>query len=753
LILIFGLSLLISAFLLFSVQFMVAKMLLPVLGGSAGVWQICQFFFQSVLLWGYGYSNWTAKFSQVYRQKFLHLGLICVGLAFLPINLMNKNPDNQPILWLISVLFMYVFMPIFIISASAPLLQNWFAQTDHPHSKNPYFLYAVSNLGSMLAVIGYPLVIEPYFSLSQQANLWAGGYGLLLILILVSALISQKRLIEDNSPIVLIHKPEKKQVLQWIFLAFIPSSLMLGVTNYITTDLASFPLLWSLPLALYLVSFILTFSLPNLRIYEQTKNILPLFLAPVIVISLLKLLEPIWLLLPLHLLCFFLTSVVIHGELVKIKPEVNYITNFYLWVAVGGVLGGLFNAIAAPFLFPNMLEYPLILTVTLLSLTPSIVKVGKSKAELLQVALDSKNLEQIDEIIKSKNPETEKESYLKFISFISIGILIGCLLVGLNLQLIFTHIIEISTGLIIIFALKYVFNLTKIRLITGIILVMLLSLFYIPSMGKVLYTERSFDGVNKVLYSPKQNYHILLHGTTIHGQQSLDINRKNQPLAYFYPTGPIGELFTELHQNKPPKNIAVMGLGVGSLAGYSQAIENWTFYELDPTVEKIAKNPEYFTFLQSSKGHISVILGDGRLKINQVRDHHYDLIVMDAFSSDAIPVHLVTKEAIQLYLSKLTNTGIIAINISNKHLNLEPVLSSLTNHLGLAGLNKLDSNITLEEKALGKTSSHWILLANKYADFGQLVNNSTWQKLTKNNSNIWTDNYSNIISTLKIWSK
>lgn len=748
----FSFTLFVSAFLLFWVQLMVAKMILPLLGGSPSVWNTCLFFFQATLLLGYAYPVLTTSWWGTRRGAAVHSFLLFLPLPFLPIAVAKSwvpPHDANPILWLLALLLFSVGLPFFVVSTSAPLVQKWFADTGHPASSDPYFLYAASNLGSMLGVLSYPILIEPNFSLTHQSWLWAGGYGLLVLLTLGCAVClwrSKKELENDDSSSVISHSSlatDKEQMTnhkgqitiqqqaQWVLLSFLPSSLLLGVTTYLTTDLAAFPLLWAVPLAIYLLTFILTFTRKPLFPHNTLVALLPLLLTPLIVLSLLKVLQPVWLLLPLHLVGFFVAACIFHGELAQSRPSPKYLTIFYFWMSVGGVLGGLFNAIAAPLLFPSVLEYPLVMVLCMVLLRSTSGK---------------------DEGARKKEESGVSTSFftLQKTLPISTGLLLGSLLVGFQVKSFNNNLIGSIFALGILVALRYAFALHPVRFGVGIALILLLSQFYIPSMGAILDTERSFFGVNRVLDDKRGNYHILLHGTTVHGKQSLDPQRRDQPLTYFYPTSPIGQVFQSFQGNKHPSNIAVLGLGIGTLAAYAEPGQQWTFYEIDPTVEKMALDSRYFTFLKDAKAPFSIILGDGRLRLADVPDNRYDMIVMDAFSSDSIPIHLVTREAIQLYLSKLTQQGLLVINISNRFINLEPVLGALARDLGLSTLRQLQLDISDRERALGKSPSHWVLFARHQSDFGNLVNDSRWQPIPETlNAPLWTDDFSNIFRVIR----
>ncbi|MBD1940296.1 fused MFS/spermidine synthase [Microcoleus sp. FACHB-68] len=740
----FSLTLFVSAFLLFCVQLMVAKMILPLLGGSPSVWNTCQFFFQATLLAGYGYSHLTTKWLGVRRQSIFHIILLLLPIAFLPITLATgwlPPHEANPIPWLLALLGFSVGVPFFVVSTSAPLIQKWFAGTDNPAGSDPYFLYAASNLGSMLGLLSYPIFIEPNFSLTRQSWLWAAGYGMLLLLTVSCAVYvgkSKKGELEIDGSVSAAETAgetlTRKQQIQWILLSFIPSSLLLGVTTYLTTDLAAIPLLWAVPLALYLLTFILTFARKPVLPHNTLVTLLPLLLAPLIILSLLKLIQPLWLLLPLHLLVFFLVACVFHGNLARSRPSAKYLTGFYFWISFGGVLGGLFNAIAAPLLFPTVLEYPLLLLLSLLLLPNAGFEEIKKQREEDEI----KNLSVLN-------------SSRRNIFLISLGLLIGALLIGLNFQNLTANLLEIILSFILLLVIYYAFNIGKIRLGAGLILIVMLSQFSLGSLGGVLYTERSFFGVNRVVQDRHSEYHSLLHGTTLHGKQSLDPERKKESLTYYHNSGPVGQAFNSLNSAQRLSKVAVLGLGIGTLAAYSEPGQEWTFYEIDSAVEKLARNADYFTFLANSKAPFSVILGDARLRFLEAPNNYYDIIVMDAFSSDSIPVHLVTREAIQLYFSKLTSQGLLVINISNRYINLEPVLGKLAENLNLVALRQLDRDISPAEKAAGKSASHWVVFARSRQDFGKLNNDPSWQPIPKPaNVPLWTDEFSNIFSVLRL---
>ncbi len=728
----FASILFLSAFLLFWVQLLVSKLMLPWLGGSPWVWNTCACFFQAVLLLGYGYASWHPLRQRTVWPLVVHCSLLLLPIYFLPIRLHSIGlppTTSNPIPWLLSGLAVTVGLPVLAVATTAPLLQQWFAHTAHPDRHDPYFLYAASNFGSFLSLLAYPLVIEPSISLTQQTKLWAGGYGLLVLLIAVAAIAvhhttpspppdtptTNRDAIASNLIATDLPLPHR-QPLRWLGLSVLPASLLLGVTTYIATDLASVPFLWAIPLAIYLLSFVLTFN-SQFQLLGTLAAIAPPTITLLLLLVLLQVPLPIWVSVPLHLFGLGLVAVLFHGQLFQTRPPAQHLTQFYLWMAVGGVLGSLVNAIAAPLLFPTVSEYPLALLLSLV-LLPVVVPLPIP-------------------------------SSLRLLPTLSFGILIGVLLVGFGAQPLLNYgwagaVLAVGGAI----ALGVIFEASRWRLGLIASLVLLLGQFAIATPGKVLATERSFFGVNRVIYEAKTNAYSLLHGTTLHGKQIHYPNGQLEPLTYFHPSGPIGQVFSSLASHRLQR-VGVLGLGIGTLVAYAQPSQQWTFYEIDPTVVQLARDRRFFTFLTDAKVKPAVVLGDGRLALQQTADQTYDLLIMDAFSSDAIPVHLVTHEAVQLYLSKLAAGGLLAVNISNRYINLEPVLAALAKEVGLVGLQQRDEQVSVRDRAAGKLPSHWVLLARQQQDFGSLVQDQRWRSLAATTVRPWTDDFSNIVQVLR----
>jgi hypothetical protein len=731
---IFLLSLFISATLLFLVQPMFAKMVLPKLGGTPAVWITCMVFYQAALLGGYVYAHVITRWLGVKRQLGLHLVMLLSAFLFLPVGLgasVTPPVEANPIPWLLGLLFLSVGVPFLVISATAPLLQKWFALTRHPAARDPYFLYVASNLGSMLALLGYPILVEPRLTLAQQSWAWSLGYGLLATLIVVCGVIlwrSPGRQPPDKAkqapdPAVIPEAPENltsavnwRRRIWWVLLAFTPSSLLLGVTEFITTDVAAVPLLWVIPLALYLLTFCLAFAPWPLVGLNSLVRVQPFF---ILALALLffwgKQSEGPWVI-PLHLLTFFVTAMVCHGELAQSRPPTVNLTEFYLWIAVGGVLGGLFNALVAPLVFQEVAEYPLAIVLACL-LRPGRTDAGRH-SRLLDFGLP--------------------------------------LALGLVLLAVFQRfwITQAAVGLLVTIScltamLCYSFANRPWRFGLGVGVIILVGTLMGSKGFGLIHGERSFFGVLKVMAEPDGDYHLFYHGITLHGAQSTDPARQREPLTYFHPQGPIGQVFEAFYEVGTPREVAILGLGTGSLACYAKTGQRWTFYEIDPAVARIARDTRYFTYLRDCPAKFEIILGDARLSLTSAPTHQYGLIVFDAFSSDAVPTHLINREAIKLYLNKLAHGGLMVFNISNRYLDLEPVLAQIAQDQGLVALMQKHS-VTGEEQDAYYLNSVWVVMTRRQEDLGRLAKNEAWQPVRgKPGARLWTDDFSDVFGALR----
>jgi len=792
----FAVTLLLSATLLFAVQPMFAKMVLPLLGGTPAVWNTCMVFYQAALLAGYVYAHLSIKWLGVPRQAVLHLILMFVPWVVLPIGVAQgwtPPAEAYPVPWLLMLLTVSVGLPFLLVSASAPMLQAWFAATGHRSARDPYFLYAASNLGSMLALIGYPLLVEPSLTLRQQSQAWATGYLLLMLWVAACAVLLWKSRRVLLRPATGSPAGAKAQAagasrsspaaggsqaecgpcepltwsarLHWLALALVPSSLLLGVTTFLSTDIASMPLLWVIPLALYLLTFVLAFA--RWQILPHRWLALPQAILVVIVAGAFFLgdwhTSPIAIVFPVHLLLFFLTAMVCHGELADRRPAPAHLTEFYLWISVGGVLGGLLSALVAPLVFRLILEYPIALAAAcMLRPWP-----GRRHAE------DELSDEEPDRATSAREPLC---SVLDLVLPLTVAAVFGyvavcypplgwkyptswnlsgewkwwdntvglCVLMGvagLSVLLMYRRPVRFGLGVAALVAVSFLASSEEFR---------------------PLDRKRSFFGVLEVKHIELDNAHQLVHGSTSHGMQSLDEKQRLEPWTYYHRTGPVGVIFEALGQRNPPiREIGVVGLGTGTLAAYAEKGQRITFFEIDTEIQRIAENPEYFTYLTDCRARgaqVDIILGDARLSLAKVQDRKFDVLLVDAFSSDAIPVHLITREALELYFQRLAPQGLLVVHISNRYLDLEPVLAGLAEDLGIVARVCEDD----AEREEGKSASTWVVIARDRdhlddlvivdeAEPGEFPLSLQWKPLnSRPEMRLWTDDYSNIVGVL-LW--
>lgn len=748
---VFTVTIFISAFLVFLIQPMFARMALPLLGGAPAVWNTALVFYQAVLLGGYAYAHASTYRAKVRRQSGLHLVLMFLPFLVLPIGLpAGWNPPTQadPTLWFLGLMAVAVGLPFFVVSAGSPLLQKWFAGTQHRHSRDPYFLYAASNLGSLFALIAYPFLMEPNFNLEQQGWIWSLGYGMLVILMAGCALYVrrsryrdpiQTQSIQENSPAddaaglmsqealesdtenPSAEYPGLRRRLHWIALAFVPSSLMLSVTTYLTTDIAAMPLLWIIPLSIYLLTFILVFSRKQILPHRWFVRAMPVFLLALLVTLVTRITTPMALVMPLHLLAFFVIAMVCHGRLAQSRPPAEGLTHFYLYLSLGGVLGGAFNGLLAPLIFNSIAEYPIALVLACLMLPWPIAKSWKSREAVLDLLLPT-----------------------------LLGILTLILL--LRLQGVNPHINMISAS--VVFGLPALiclaFSRRPIRLGIAVGALFLVSTFYVGSRGRVLYTERSFFGVSRISVDETGQFMQILQGNTLHGRQYIAEALRREPLAYYHRTSPLGQFFSAMEESGRLKKVALVGLGSGGISCYSRPGQQWTYYEIDPVVARIAQDPRYFTFLKDSEAEIKVVLGDGRLSIQEAPDGAYDLFIMDAYNSDSLPAHLLSREALRLYLRKLAPQGVMLFHISSRYLDIEPVLANLAHDAGLYCAVQNDDVVGMPGLDMGKISSKYAIMARDIEDLGSLYFDSRWTPARRLDSvGVWTDSYSSILKILK----
>lgn len=681
----YALTIFLSAFLLFQVQPIIAKMILPWFGGGAAVWAACLLFFQSVLLLGYGYSHGIVGRLKPRQQWMLHSAVLALCLLFLPIvpNAAWKPADPSAPVWhILGLLAVTVGLPYFLLSTTGPLIQAWFVRVK-PGS-TPYRLYALSNLGSMLALLSYPVLIEPTLTLKHQAVIWSVGFVVFALLCAWAGWKSQRSVNSASLPSQTEATQEADAAppswglrLFWVALAACPSMLLLALTSHMTMDLAPMPFLWIVPLAIYLLSFILCFDAPRWYRRKIFLVLLPIALGGTAYLmdkspaDLPNVFVPI----AAFSAAFFVCCMVCHGELARLKPHPRYLTGFYLMLSVGGAIGGIFVALIAPAVFHAYYEFPIAVCL----------------CGVLAVAV----------LFREKEWPFRRD------------------LLGWPAILIFT----LAASLI-----GYEGRMMR------------------DAVKSSLFVGRNFYGGLKVTqynkYYDWEGYRSLAHGSINHGEQYTHPARHKQPTTYYCPDTGAGR-FLASSVVGTPQRVAIIGLGTGTLAVYGRPGDFYRFYEINAMVPAIAST--YFTYLKDSDALVDILMGDARLSLERQQPQNYNLIAVDAFSSDSIPIHLLTREALQLYFKHLAPEGVLAVHISNRYINLQPVLERGAVALGkTARVYETDDND--DQTCYGTT---WVLLASDPAIFnrdelkvGVRPKPAPWLKT-------WTDDYSNIYKLLR----
>jgi hypothetical protein len=711
-----------SAALLFAVQPMFTKIVLPRFGGSPSVWAVAMVFFQGILLFGYAYADALTRFAGRRLALPIHLGVMMGGAMFLPLAIAENwgmpTPGREE-LFLLGLFLVSIGFPFFALSANGPLLQAWFARSGHPDAQNPYFLYAASNVGSLLALFLYPLIAEPLSTLSFQVEVWRWGYYLLIVLIAVcGALVFTRHTKGELRATTAEAAPAWRKMAYWVALAFVPSGLMVAVTTHVTTDVAAAPFLWVLPLSLYLITFILVFSE---RVWISQRSLLvaqPVLMALVVLMLALDIRTWLTIDVALHLLFFFVTAMICHGQLSSTRPAAAYLTRFYFCMSLGGVLGGIFSGLLAPNLFSWIAEYPILIVAAALA-RPDLVRPERREALIyavlaaLVVIAVLPGLRQGFSVVPPYN-----------------GLVWACAIVLAGLALLSRRF-----PLRIALAVAAVFVVTRVY----------------PANVRQLETVRSFFGVHKIEVTPDGRFRTLRHGMELHGAQRLTtddgkpVTGKPELSTYYHRESPIAEVIEVVQEKKAgPVSMAVIGLGAGLVACLARPQDKLDYYEIDADVIRIANDPKRFTFIRDCKPDTRIVLGDARLTLAANADARYDVIHVDAFSSDSIPVHLLTREALRVYLSRLNPGGIILTHISNNHLDLTDVVAATGASEGLIA-RLYDEDEVADRDPMIKFSTVMIL-AKTNADFGSLVD---WDlHKAPAGQTPWSDDYSNLLGPL-----
>jgi hypothetical protein len=721
----------VSALLLFSVQPLFTKMVLPRLGGSPAVWSVAMVFFQSLLLAGYAYAHVLMQIRNRAIPVAVHLVLLVVALFTLPLSISTRfgePPGSAYAFWLLALFAVSIGLPFFALAANNPMLQAWFVRTGHPAGPDPYFLYASSNIGSFLALLSYPALFEPMFSLRTQNLMWTAGYALLILLIagcgalLLRAPAKAAALeVEDSDA----PAPSWMTKARWIFLAAVPSGLLIAVTAHISTDVAAAPLLWVLPLSLYLLTWVLVFQSRPLLPHKWLLMLQPLAIAGDVVLLAKGGEQNLLLTLGGHQLCFFVIAMACHGELARTRPPAKYLTGFYVALSFGGMLGGLFAGLISPYAFSWVAEYPILLALAALCRPPSDERWPRWSRwywpllAAFAIALIAPTYRDAGKMF------AWLEGHRVWVAG-SVGVLAGLAALALNAS--------------------------RWKVFATVVLALVLIRAYPADDGRV-ETVRSFFGVHKIVVTPHGQYHVLMHGTTIHGAQKYlnddgsRVEGRPEPITYYHKDGGIGQAIAAIRERKAaPLRVAVIGVGAGTLTCASEPGEIWKFFEIDQTMVDTARDPKYFSYIKNCEPDVKPVIGDARLTFAKEPDGVYDVIIVDAYSSDAIPIHLATEEAMKIYKSKLAPQGAVVMHISNRHLELESVV------VGIADANDLKSWVYDEDSGRDDEyifSTDVVVSARDEADVGSLASSDKWAETepTDGQRN-WTDDYSNILGAV-----
>jgi hypothetical protein len=729
-----------SALLLFAIQPMFAKMVLPVLGGSPSVWSVSVFFFQGALLAGYVYAHLLISRAPPHLTGIIHLGVCLVSFICLPIGLSarwGEPPQGEPYLWQLGVFTASIGLPFMAVSANAPLLQAWFARSGHPNARDPYFLYAASNLGSLMALLGYPFVLEPAFGLSELSRIWAYGFVALVVCLASSFFLMRGAQIGGvpEAPAlpagaeVATPPPTLKQRLGWVGLAFVPAGLVTALTVHITTDVASAPLLWVIPLAIYLLTFVLVFR-DNPLVSRESLLFLHLVALVVALVTLSQTRHDNWFVTSsTGVAVFFTTAMLAHRTLYEARPAPRYLTEFYLWMSLGGALGGMFTALVAPKIFSQIFEYPLLLALSM-ACRPGALDLPADK--------DKRK----DELIILWLIAAAGILAIMWVPTLATSYRIG---VG-----------EWGTTILVVIMLSAILigsvSEPPRQLVAALLIAV--ALIWLPSGANRGESQRSFFGVYRVHPSADGAYKILIHGTTLHGAQRVfDDEGKavddTVPTTYYYPASPMGQTIAKRREVLAARGekgrYGIVGLGTGSSSCHKREGETWRFFEIDPTVIKISKNPDNFSFISKCQPDIDIVIGDARQTMSKEQDGSFDLFIIDAFTSDAIPVHMLTAEAVKMYLAKLKPDGVVLLHTSNRYLDLDSVLGAIHRQElpeGTAGVVVSDNNA---DGSYSQSTSTVVIFTKSEEALAPYRTIEGAADLDDGGLRAWTDDYSDIL--------
>ena len=722
----------IGAGLLFVVQPMVARLVLPSYGGSATVWSTSSLFFQVLLLLGYLYTHLSTRRLGL-RQIPFHLLVLVAPLLVLPVALpidAVPPPDASPVPWLLRMLAVMIGLPFVVVSTTGPLLQRWYSWTGGPRADDPYFMFAASNVGSFGGLLAYPFLIEPNLTLEQQRSVWSWGFVLLAGLVAscglatvtrgrrrTSALASESTT-DGTRPVRPSHTEPGlpvRQVARWIALAFVPSAMMLAVTSHVSTDIAAIPLLWVVPLAIYLATFVAAFARSSRVVPRAFVRLGVGLTLAALVASSLSPLVPTWVDVALNMTMLAVVSSTAHARLAADRPPVAQLTAYYLVISVGGALGGLLNGLVAPLVLDRVLEYHVVAIGVPLVL---VERVARTVADAPKTA---------------GRRRASQPNRLRRLAAVLGGVPLVMGAVGLAVKVPEHREALLVVGIFVVLGLGWAIGLRRVEsaAVLGAVLVVAL----VVTAPGTLERGRTFFGSYRVAASDEQ--HTFLHGTTVHGTQYVD-GRRTEPTTYYARSGPLGDVFSL----PDLEHVAAVGLGAGTIAAYGRPGQRLAFVEIDPEVVRIARDERLFTYLRDSRAEITVAVGDGRLEVARLAPASLDLLVLDAFSSDSIPVHLLTREAMRVYASRLRPGGIMAVHISNRVFDLRPVVRAAADDLGLVAV--LGRGVGGEDSSL---NTDWVVVGDEAATSALLARQG-WSPVDVEPV-VWTDDYSSVLSVLR----
>ncbi|WP_237212400.1 spermidine synthase [Ruegeria lacuscaerulensis] len=715
----FCFTIFVSASLLFFVQPLYAKLVLPKIGGAPAVWTTAMLFFQVVLIVGYLYAHLLTKWLPLRLQLMTHTLFWLAALTFLPLSTSESwsyDASRSTALQTLELFALGVGLPFAVLSANAPLLQAWYSRSGGPSADDPYFLYSASNVGSLLALLAFPLLADPLLGAQEISNIWYVGFVVFGVLLIVSGIIAIRgpqpyRISPEIKATSL--RLSKIQVATWVGVAFVPSSLMLSITTKISTDLGSIPLIWVVPLAIYILSFIVAFAkwkqlttaglkMPTLLAlalgFILLSDVVHLGYAPIVLLACIPVL--------------FVVALYAHRLLFELRPPAEHLTVFYIALSVGGALGGLFNSIIAPAAFSQEIEAQLTLILA---------------AGLFLI-----------------QPWSFSPRHITMGLVVGIAFLVALGMIG-NPSILGHGVMRALFAFLTLATILILFRNSALRIALVMTIIMLPSLH---SPGNALFLDRSFFGTHQV--SSNDGLRVYNNGTTTHGlQREDDFGEGPTPLSYYHPGGPMAQVITSEFGIQSDQ-IGIVGLGVGALACYKRPSQTWAFFEIDAMVESIARDSSLFTYLTDCAPRSQTYLGDARIVLAQ-NDFKFDILVLDAYSSDAIPLHLITREAVQMYTDRLSSDGVLVFHISNRYYDLTGPLARIAESLGLHSASQ-DHEVDPKEAKTGAFSSKVVIMSPERSRIDSFVGQGNWQPLASDHAAPWTDDKANLLSALK-WLK